>query len=275
MIRGGSRTAASSKMECFVIIVHGFQPLTIITKCPILDLAAVLDLPLMIIDLHYYILISGIYYTTSMFEIGVAMAMNCFILNLYYRTYEMKPWVRRLVLDKLSKIVYVDVPTNRTQKYLENMRKQSACHLTTLNETSTMATNNHADKVPDDDSGINVGGNETYYANSKPTIQEEQQPIKKNRSGFRVRTFTYRSRHGKRNSNESDFIQHRFLTGQNSLTGMDDFSEKSDKKNLAEDWRMAARVLDRIMLTISVVTGVVSCLVIFLQAKRFREMFVP
>ena len=32
MFRGGSRTAATSKMERFVIIVNGFQPLTIITK---------------------------------------------------------------------------------------------------------------------------------------------------------------------------------------------------------------------------------------------------
>ena len=44
--RGGSKTAATSKMECFVIIVNGFQPLTIITKCSILDVAAVLDPPL-------------------------------------------------------------------------------------------------------------------------------------------------------------------------------------------------------------------------------------
>ena len=41
--RGGSRTAATSKMEHFVIIVNCFQPLTIITKCSILDVAAVLD----------------------------------------------------------------------------------------------------------------------------------------------------------------------------------------------------------------------------------------
>ena len=44
--RGGSRTAATSKMERFVIIVNGFQPLTIITKRSILDVAAVLDPPL-------------------------------------------------------------------------------------------------------------------------------------------------------------------------------------------------------------------------------------
>ena len=43
--RGGSSTDAISKMKCFLIIVN-FQSLTIITKCPILDVAADLDLPL-------------------------------------------------------------------------------------------------------------------------------------------------------------------------------------------------------------------------------------
>ena len=47
MARGGSRAAARSKMERFVIIVNVFQPLTIITERSILDLAAVLDPPLM------------------------------------------------------------------------------------------------------------------------------------------------------------------------------------------------------------------------------------
>ena len=44
--RGGSRTAATSKMECFVIIVNNLQPLTIMTKRSILDVAAALDPPL-------------------------------------------------------------------------------------------------------------------------------------------------------------------------------------------------------------------------------------
>ena len=44
--RGGSRAAARSKMECFVIIVHGLQPLTNIIKHSILDVAAALDPPL-------------------------------------------------------------------------------------------------------------------------------------------------------------------------------------------------------------------------------------
>ena len=44
--RGGSRAAATSKVELFVIIVNGFQPLTIIINSSTLDVAAVLDPPL-------------------------------------------------------------------------------------------------------------------------------------------------------------------------------------------------------------------------------------
>ena len=44
--KGGSRTAGTSKMELFVIIVNGRKPLTIMTKCSILDITTVLDPPL-------------------------------------------------------------------------------------------------------------------------------------------------------------------------------------------------------------------------------------
>ena len=44
--RGGYKPAATSKIELYVIIVNGFQPLTIITKWFILNIAAVLDPPL-------------------------------------------------------------------------------------------------------------------------------------------------------------------------------------------------------------------------------------
>ena len=47
-IKDGSTTAATSKMEHFVIIVNGWKPLTIITKSSILDVTAVLDPPLSI-----------------------------------------------------------------------------------------------------------------------------------------------------------------------------------------------------------------------------------
>ena len=44
--RGESRAAATSKMECFVIITYSLKPLNIIIKHSILDVAAALDPPL-------------------------------------------------------------------------------------------------------------------------------------------------------------------------------------------------------------------------------------
>ena len=48
VLRGGSGTAATSKIEHFVIIVNGWKPLAIIKKYSILDVAAVLDPPLVL-----------------------------------------------------------------------------------------------------------------------------------------------------------------------------------------------------------------------------------
>ena len=48
VFRGESRAAATFKMECFVIIVNGWKPLTIVTKHSILDAAAALDPPLVL-----------------------------------------------------------------------------------------------------------------------------------------------------------------------------------------------------------------------------------
>ena len=45
-VKGRPRTAATFKMERFVIIVNGLSPLFIITNCSILDISAVLDPPL-------------------------------------------------------------------------------------------------------------------------------------------------------------------------------------------------------------------------------------
>ena len=54
-LRGGSRAAAISSTEQFVIVVNGFQPLTIITRRSILDVVAALDLPLSLYAKSYVI----------------------------------------------------------------------------------------------------------------------------------------------------------------------------------------------------------------------------
>ena len=61
MIKGGSRAAATSKMECFVIIVNGLQPLTIITKHSVLDVEAALDPPLVMFFISTFIVSLALY----------------------------------------------------------------------------------------------------------------------------------------------------------------------------------------------------------------------
>ena len=66
--RGGSRAAATSKMERFVIIVNGFQPLPIITKCSFLDVAAALDPPLSLSASFHFVTSAPMFYYISNFK---------------------------------------------------------------------------------------------------------------------------------------------------------------------------------------------------------------
>ena len=48
-------------MECFVIIVNGLQPLTIITKHAVLDVEAALDPPLVMFFISTFIVSLALY----------------------------------------------------------------------------------------------------------------------------------------------------------------------------------------------------------------------
>ena len=67
IIRGGSRAAATSKMDWFVIIVNGLKSLTIITKHFILDVAAALDPPLIILLIVIVLMINVLFLYFSTF----------------------------------------------------------------------------------------------------------------------------------------------------------------------------------------------------------------
>ena len=80
ILRGGSRTAATSKMEQIVIIVNRFQPLTIITKCSVLDVAAVLDPPMSLSTQILNLTIGPLSFISSSILCQFAMLPNVYIL---------------------------------------------------------------------------------------------------------------------------------------------------------------------------------------------------
>ena len=83
---GESRTVVIFKMERFVIIANSFQPLTIITKRSILDVAAVLDHPPLLL-FHFIYYIMSIYYyfilllTKSIFSYKPFMKLRLKLYN--------------------------------------------------------------------------------------------------------------------------------------------------------------------------------------------------
>ena len=84
MSRGGSRAAATSKMERFVIIVNGFPPLTIITKRSILDVAAALDPPLMSALPIYIVIIRYLESNFMVSDVGMVVktTQECNLLSM-------------------------------------------------------------------------------------------------------------------------------------------------------------------------------------------------
>ena len=90
VLRGGSRAAATSKMECFEIIVNGFQPLTIITKCSILDVTAVLDL-----DLHVVLKLD---YSPSILKNGLIFLITKKTFFLFLKLSQFLYFSKRLLL---------------------------------------------------------------------------------------------------------------------------------------------------------------------------------
>ena len=81
LFRGGSRAAAACKMECFAIIVNGFQSLTIIKKLSILDIAAALDPPLMLLQNATAFLSQNGYFITKCDKTYITKMRHAFFIE--------------------------------------------------------------------------------------------------------------------------------------------------------------------------------------------------
>ena len=196
-----------------------------------------------------------------MFEIGIALVMNCFILNVYYRTYEMSPWMRRLFFDKLGRLVRIDIPQTRTQHYIEKTAGEAFGDLNSLSETAL--NTGHSNHNMDGENGTN---DLSYFP--KSTIhREDTQTIKRKTKKFSI------VQNG--NTNDMTYTKANLSTKFSLSLSSDPATRIEEKKLLGEDWKLAARILDRCMLIIAISVGVISALTIFMQARRFREMFVP
>ena len=189
-----------------------------------------------------------------MFEIGIAMAMNCFILNLYYRNYEMPPWVRSLVLGRLAKIVRVDVPLRN----IADIFADADCSAD-LNKNHPVTVENLENAV---NKGILSKENDTllqevsYYATS---ITLEEFPNSAQNQHKKFVTIDERLSPVSKPKTKTNFQSKKK-------------NQSKIKRDMGEDWRLVARIVDRLMLFLSVVIGVVSAVTIFMQTDRFKKL---
>ena len=109
--RGGSRPVATSKMELFLIIVNGFQPLTIITKCYILDVAAVLGAPLLrLCGRQCCSKVSAIsHYWDLRWDLkSMGGCITCRTCRVYFEAYSMKVGLRWYMMVRNEKYFVID-----------------------------------------------------------------------------------------------------------------------------------------------------------------------
>ena len=207
-----------------------------------------------------------------MFEIGIALTINCLILNLYYRTDVVPKWLRNLVLGRLAKIVFVKLPAKVIEKIQIDKRE---------NKTQERKRSSFIESKL----GLTL---KLHVLNNNHTIE----------TGSIASTSAFLERNNSFNSNNSSMercvegqdeerLRHHQNHGESetdhSYNGNIELFEKDNdnsvqkhtfdtRKEIKEEWRLISRVIDRIMLFLAVFIGVLSALSIFFQAERFRTI---
>ena len=201
----------------------------------------------------------------SIFEIGMAMCLNCLVLNIYYRTYKMPRLIRKILLGRLAEIIGVKVPHDRKYPYYS---KQSAreryiqkSELTPLKELPISSIDGPVGtQQQDDESGIDM---HAINSNDIPMASFSG----KCNGNCRIESLE------NENSNDHHAMRKRLKREKSYDTGGAYGTSADERAQNSEDWKHAARVLDRILLGLAVCVGVISAMTIFLQAERFRQMF--
>ena len=210
-------------------------------------------------------ILAGIYYTVSIFEIGMAMALNCLVLNFYHRNQRMSPLVRKLLLGKLATFLRVEMTPRKLSR--EDTFEESVDEVETSFGKGMNA--NSIGLVPLSQVKI-----------EKDTESENLKRLGSFRGSLKERLVSNHDNETEEMNarSQSPLLSRKSMQARNDGGNMRNGSLKRnamETKRNEEEWKDAAKVLDRLLLAISIVIGVVSASVIFLQSKRFRRMFLP
>jgi len=211
----------------------------------------------------------GTYYTVAIFEIGLAIAATCIVLNFYYCKTKMPGWIKTVLLKTLAPLVRVKIRRRRLS-IIEGQRSTENGHAQDVIHNPTFESFNHADLglgrdwVGDVFESQNVSITSVNLRKDSISADDEEDSSRNiNNAGKNCNGKTIRHVSTKRKENPYK----KETTSEINEPSWQQVIEWQD------EWRAASQVLDRIIIITSVSVGCVSAAVIFLQAPRVRDMF--
>lgn len=203
------------------------------------------------------------YYSVSIMEIGTALAATCIILNIYHRKTDMPSWFRKIVLCWLATLVRCK-PRCTSKEMLDTKHEEAMMNVMSF-KTSDVRRNDMYE----------------FDRESREFEMDVIEPCSQVRSN-------QREPHAPNGSVPCGNVQRRHsLRPDDDMTLQDpsptdplfthrlQLSERLNEDVRRKEWQDAARVLDRVLLVVSVVIGSASAMAIFLQSPRIRSFLNP
>ncbi|XP_078370571.1 neuronal acetylcholine receptor subunit alpha-3-like isoform X2 [Oculina patagonica] len=209
----------------------------------------------------------GTYYTVAIFEIGMAIAATCIILNFYYSKTKMPGWIKTIFLKILAPVVRVKVRKRRFSMR-ESQRTTDAGHAQDIIHNPTFENFNHADglawvgEVFEQNPNVSITSvnlrKDSFTADDENDSSRSINNAGKNCNGNAKRNISTKRKEKPSFNKET--------TSESNEPSWQQMIEWQD------EWRAASQVFDRVVIISSVLIGFVSAAVIFLQAPRVRKM---
>lgn len=211
----------------------------------------------------------GTYYTVAIFEIGLAIAATCIVLNFYYRKTKMPGWIKTVLLKALAPVVRVKMKT-RIFAVRESLRSTDAAHANDIIHNPTFETFNLSD------GGVGWGGITDVFEQSQNVITTSM--------NLRKDSLTFNEEENEHADNPAKKMNGVSIRRNPSQRGEKTASKERTRDSKEppsfqqriewqDEWRAASQVLDRLIIVFSIIIGFVSAAVIFLQAPRVRKLF--
>ena len=195
----------------------------------------------------------GQYYMATSVEIGLALVATTIVLNFKFRrATKMSGWLRRFLLVHLAWLVGLKETIDKT---FPEMKGNAPCHDN---------CNVQADVLPLQGLGDILHAFHHDIHSYDASIKADQ-ALEQNR-GSTLHPSQQHRENGNANR-EGDTVEFAGVSNRDEPNDNDDLVLRQD------EWKMAANVLDRFFLGLSIITGVATFFSIFLQAPPVRRLF--